>query len=117
MHEKLRALGLCDDIKVCYHSAEDGCDCRKPKPGMLIEAASTWQIDPRRSFMVGDRWRDVEAGKAAGCYTFFIDHKYQEGLTESPDAVVGSLEEAGRVIREELHLRGTDMEHEIVDIK
>jgi D-glycero-D-manno-heptose 1,7-bisphosphate phosphatase len=106
MHERLRALGLCDDIKVCYHTAADGCDCRKPKPGMLIEAASDWQIDLGRSFMVGDRWRDVGAGKAAGCYTFLVESAYAEVLTESPDAVVGSLEEAGRIIREELCPRG-----------
>lgn len=98
MHDKLRAAGLCDDIKVCYHTDSDGCNCRKPKPGMLIEAAREWQIDLARSFMVGDRWRDVAAGKAAGCYTFFVDYEYRERRADSPDAVVGSLEEAGRLI-------------------
>ena len=98
MHAKLRVAGLCDDVKVCYHMDADGCSCRKPKPGMLIEAAREWKIDLRRSFMVGDRWRDVAAGKAAGCYTIFVDYKYQERYPDNPDAVVASLEEAGRLI-------------------
>jgi D-glycero-D-manno-heptose 1,7-bisphosphate phosphatase len=103
MHGKLRAAGLCDDVKVCYHVDVDGCACRKPKPGMLLEAAREWRIDLKRSFMVGDRWRDVVAGKAAGCYTFFIDHGYRERLTEAPDAVVASLEEASALILQENH--------------
>lgn len=98
MHERLRATGLCDDIKACYHTDADGCDCRKPKPGMLIEAAREWQIDLGRSFMVGDRWRDVAAGKAAGCHTVLIDYEYRERRADNPDAVVASLEEAGRLI-------------------
>lgn len=98
MHNKLRAAGLCDVVKVCYHADADGCDCRKPKPGMLIEAAREWQIDLACSFMVGDRWRDVAAGKAAGCRTFFIDYEYQERHADNPDAVVASLEEAGKLI-------------------
>ena len=105
MHDKLRAAGICDDIKVCYHAEEDGCDCRKPKPGMLVEAASEWQIDLARSFMVGDRWRDMAAGKAAGCHTFFIDCEYRERRAESPDAVVGSLKEAGSLILREIHIK------------
>lgn len=105
MHDKLRAAGLCDDIKVCYHTDADSCDCRKPKPGMLINAAHEWQIDLARSFMVGDRWRDVAAGKAAGCYTFFVDYSYLERRAESPDAVVGSLEEAGKLILQETNLQ------------
>lgn len=98
MHDTLRAAGLCDDVKTCYHTDADGCECRKPKPGMLLEAAREWQIDLARSFMVGDRWRDVAAGKAAGCYTFFIDYEYQEQRADNPDAVVASLAEASRLI-------------------
>ena len=98
MHDKLRAAKLSDDIKVCYHADADHCGCRKPQPGMLKEAARQWDIDLARSFMVGDRWRDVAAGKAVGCYTFFIDYGYRERLTDIPDAVIGSLEEATRLI-------------------
>jgi D-glycero-D-manno-heptose 1,7-bisphosphate phosphatase len=105
MHGKLRAAGLCDDIKVCYHVDADICDCRKPKPGMLLEAAREWRINLADSFMVGDRWRDVAAGKAAGCYTFLIDYKYRERRADNPDAVVGSLKEAGRLILQEIHIK------------
>ena len=98
MHKKLFDAAICDDIKVCYHTDDDACDCRKPKPGMLLEAAKEWQIDLRRSYMVGDRWRDVAAGKAAGCQTFFIDYQYREQSAERPDTVVSSLEEAANLI-------------------
>jgi D-glycero-D-manno-heptose 1,7-bisphosphate phosphatase len=108
MHGKLSAAGLCDDIRVCYHTDADACDCRKPKPGMLLKAAREWQIDLTESFMVGDRWRDVAAGKAAGCYTFFVDYKYRERHADGPDAVVNSLEEAGRFILRKIYpLKGT----------
>ncbi len=105
MHARLRDAGLCDDIKVCYHTESDGCECRKPKPGMLLDAASEWNIDLARSFMVGDRWRDVGAGKAAGCFTFFIDHKYAERQPEMPGAVVESLAEASSLILRETYLK------------
>lgn len=103
MHAKLRDAGLCDDVKVCYHTDADACTCRKPKPGMLLQAAAEREIDLTRSYLVGDRWRDVAAGKAAGCRTFFIDYKYRERTAENPDAVVGSLEEAGKLILDNLH--------------
>lgn len=106
MHARLHAAGLCDDIRVCYHINEDGCGCRKPKPGMLIEAALKWKIDLARSFMVGDRWLDVAAGKAVDCYTFFIDYKYREQHAVKPDAFVVSLEEASRLILQEVYPRG-----------
>lgn len=98
MHSKLKAADVCDAIKACYHTDTDNCDCRKPKPGMLVEAAREWHIDLTRSFMVGDRWRDVAAGKAAGCHTFFIDYKYRERAADKPDTLVASLEEASRLI-------------------
>ncbi len=63
-----RELGV-DDILVCPHSDDDGCACRKPKPGLILQAMERFDIDARRSFMVGDRWRDVAAGRAAGCRT------------------------------------------------
>lgn len=106
MHARLLAAGLCDDIMVCYHVAEDGCECRKPKPGMLVEAARRWEIDLTGSFMVGDRWLDVTAGKAAGCYTFFVDCNYREACHDTPDARVRSLDEASRLILQGLYRRG-----------
>jgi D-glycero-D-manno-heptose 1,7-bisphosphate phosphatase len=98
MHKRLRAWLPIDDIKVCYHQDSDNCNCRKPKPGMLLTAAHEWAIDLKRSFMVGDRWRDISAGKSSGCTTIFIDYGYQELLPDPPDFVVGSLLEASRII-------------------
>jgi D-glycero-D-manno-heptose 1,7-bisphosphate phosphatase len=98
MHQCLRQTLSIDDIKVCYHVDEDACACRKPKPGMLLEAAREWSLDLRRSFMVGDRWRDIGAGKAAGCRTILIKTEYREREAEGPDAVVGSLFEASALI-------------------
>ena len=98
MHDKLFAALPIDEIKVCYHTEADGCDCRKPKAGMLLSAARDWRIDLSRSVMVGDRWRDIDAGKSAGCRTIFIDRQYAESLRQKPDFIVGSLAEAARII-------------------
>ena len=98
MHAKLIKDKICDEIKVCYHIDNDLCECRKPKPGMLLQAARDWGIILKDSFMVGDRWRDISAGKEAGCFTCFIDYNYRERRPESPDRIVSSLEEAVNVI-------------------
>lgn len=84
-----------DEIKVCYDSA---ASCYKPKPGMLLEAAGEHDINLDRSTMVGDRWRDIGAGKAAGCMTVFIDKGYSEQAPENPDNVVQNLAEAADLI-------------------
>lgn len=100
MHERVRRALAVDDIKVCYHSDRDGCECRKPKAGMLREAAAEWAVDLAHSFMIGDRWRDVEAGRAAGCRTIFIRNGYDERQPEDYDLAVGSVVEASRAILE-----------------
>ncbi|MFZ0940584.1 MAG: HAD-IIIA family hydrolase, partial [Candidatus Sulfotelmatobacter sp.] len=80
---------------VCCHTERDQCDCRKPLPGMLLEAARKHNIDLSSSFMVGDRWRDIEAGYNAGCKTILIDYGYSERPPDRvPDLRVGSLREA-----------------------
>ena len=95
MHQALRAQLPLDDILVCCHTDRDNCDCRKPMPGMLLEAARKHNIDVAASFMVGDRWRDVEAGYNAGCKTILIDYGYAEKTPEhEPDLRVSSLREA-----------------------
>jgi D-glycero-D-manno-heptose 1,7-bisphosphate phosphatase len=91
--ELRRRLPL-DDVLVCPHDDGERCECRKPAPGLLHEAAARWAIDLARSVMVGDRWRDVEAGHRAGCSTVFVDRGYDERRPAAPDLVVGSLEEA-----------------------
>ena len=77
MHARLQDQIPVDDISVCTHTAEQNCDCRKPKPGMLVEVAARRGIDLARSFMVGDRASDTAAGLAAGCRTAFLDLSYE----------------------------------------
>jgi D-glycero-D-manno-heptose 1,7-bisphosphate phosphatase len=94
MHADLLARLPLDEVRCCYHDDAEGCDCRKPKPGMLLAAARDHGIDLGASFMVGDRWRDTEAGLAAGCTTIFIDAGYRERQPSRVDATVASLAEA-----------------------
>lgn len=98
IHAHLKAtLGL-DAILSCFHDDADGCVCRKPSPGLLLEAAQRLGIDLESSFMIGDRWRDMEAGTRAGCKTFFIDWGYTEKPPDRYDFCVASLAEAARII-------------------
>ncbi len=95
MHAALVQSGLAvDSFKVCYHDDADQCDCRKPAPGMLVESAREKDIDLSASYMVGDRWRDVETGQRAGCTAMFIDYNYAERKPAQPYIRVGSLVEA-----------------------
>ncbi len=87
-----------DDFKTCYHDSSDKCNCRKPLPGAFLQAAQEHNIDLSKSFMVGDRWRDVEAGASAGCKTFFINYRYAEQKPAAPDFIVSSLLEAKKII-------------------
>jgi D-glycero-D-manno-heptose 1,7-bisphosphate phosphatase len=87
-----------DEIRTCYHDSDDGCDCRKPLPGALLDAAKAFIIDLAASYMVGDRWRDVEAGERAGCKTIFIDYGYTEKQPETVNHRVQSLTEAADII-------------------
>ena len=94
MHARLAELLPLDDIRVCPHDDADDCDCRKPKPGMLLDAAREHGIALERSFLVGDRWRDVEAGRRAGCTCIFLDREYSEPMPIRPDVTVRELGEA-----------------------
>ena len=100
---KLLLESLCiDEILVCYHDDRDKCQCRKPLPGMLLDAAGRFGIDLKKSFMVGDRWRDIEAGQNAGCRTILIEYDYNEkGPSRPPDVKVYSLGEAAEWILQE----------------
>ena len=97
MHSRLRVAVGVDDILVCGHLDRDGCACRKPRPGMLESAARKWDLDLSASFVVGDRWRDIDAGRAVGCYTVLIERPYSQcreanarvaDLTSAVDAVL-----------------------------
>jgi D-glycero-D-manno-heptose 1,7-bisphosphate phosphatase len=91
-----------DEFRTCYHDSGDGCDCRKPLPGALLAAAKQHDIDLPQSYMIGDRWRDTEAGRRAGCQTIFIDYGYAEKQPESVNHRVGSLAEAAQIILEKV---------------
>jgi len=84
-----------DDVFTCFHDDADSCECRKPRPGLMIRAAEQCGIDLGHSYMAGDRWRDVDAGANAGCKTIWIDRGYAERVPAAvPDARVVSLPEA-----------------------
>jgi D-glycero-D-manno-heptose 1,7-bisphosphate phosphatase len=94
MHARLAELLPLDDVRVCPHDDPDDCDCRKPNPGMLFDAAREHGIALDRSFFVGDRWKDVEAGRRAGCTCVFLDREYSESMPVRPDVTVRDLGEA-----------------------
>jgi D-glycero-D-manno-heptose 1,7-bisphosphate phosphatase len=98
INDRIRHLTGPDEIKTCYHRDQDGCACRKPKPGMLLEVARERSVALEGSFMVGDRWRDIGAGRAAGCRTILVGDGYGEAFADAPDAVVASLLEASRLV-------------------
>ncbi len=83
MHAQLLATLPLDQIFVCYHVREDHCGCKKPKPGMIWEAASLWQVDLQSSYLIGDRWSDIAAGARAGVKTFLLGESYQEPPLEA----------------------------------
>ena len=91
------ALPSLDRIEVCYHGGErygQSCDCRKPRSGLILRAAAELKIDPKRSYVIGDRWRDVDCARAAGCRAIFIQRGYKETLRETPDFTVANFNEA-----------------------
>lgn len=101
MHAKLASLIPLDRIEVCYaagSAAGQPSDFRKPAPGMVLRAAHALGVTLQESWMVGDRWRDIDCGKAARCRTIFVDHGYAEQLRTPPDFVVKSLPEAADLI-------------------
>jgi len=99
MHaELLRLIPSLDLIEVSYDSGKDPAPRRKPEPGMLLDAAKTLNIDLSRSWMVGDRWRDIDCGKRAGVKTVFIDYTYDEVLQAKPDYTVSNFKAATEVI-------------------
>ena len=98
MHEQTFSELLIDDLEACYHRQDEDCLCRKPRAGMLKALIGRWKVDVSRSYMVGDRWSDVTAGKMAGCKTIFIDYKYDEKMMDQPDFVVKTLVQAVNII-------------------
>ncbi len=97
IHKKMCAELPIDRVEVCY-DGEDDSEFRKPNPGMLLRAAAALDLDLQSSFMVGDRWRDVDCGHATGCCTIFIDHGYAEPLRKAPNFCTYDLLGATRII-------------------
>ena len=96
MTERLyRELNV-DEVRVCCHDDGDLCHCRKPKPGMILDAVEKWDIGLGCSFMVGDNWKDMEAGRSAGCDTILLDRVYNQGVV--CDYRVAGLREAVGII-------------------
>jgi D-glycero-D-manno-heptose 1,7-bisphosphate phosphatase len=83
MHEWLRRVVAVDAIYVCPHDDRDECLCRKPRPGLLLEASREWGIALAGSYLVGDSWKDIEAGRRAGCRTILL------GSARSPEKSLG----------------------------
>jgi D-glycero-D-manno-heptose 1,7-bisphosphate phosphatase len=94
IHSRLRQTLPVDDIRVCYHDDADGCACRQPSPGMLYAAAVEHDIALADSYLVGDRWRDVGAGRSAGCTTILVPSERNEPTTIEPDVRMGDIREA-----------------------
>ncbi len=76
MHEMLRRFFPLDDLMVCPHDESDHCPCRKPKPGLLIEAGFKWHLILDHSFVISDKWQDAEAARMAGCTSLLLDSPY-----------------------------------------
>lgn len=100
VNDFLKAHLPIDLFKVCYHDDSDGCTCRKPLPGAILEAAREFNIDLSNSYMIGDRWKDISAGQAAGCKTIFIDYSYDERLPDSPDFTINNINQIQKIILE-----------------
>jgi len=101
IHGFLREQLPLDEVVVCFHGGESygqPCPCRKPLPGMLTESAERFWVDLNRSWMIGDRWRDIDCGATAGCRTILIQRGYDETLRMKPDFVADSLEAAAEII-------------------
>jgi D-glycero-D-manno-heptose 1,7-bisphosphate phosphatase len=111
IHESLRRdLPTIDSIEICYHAGArygEVCACRKPSPGMLLRAAAEFNLDLHSSYLVGDRWRDVDCARAASCRAIFIDRGYDEQLRQAPDFVAQTLTEAVDFVLREIGAEST----------
>jgi D-glycero-D-manno-heptose 1,7-bisphosphate phosphatase len=100
MHERLRSLVPLDEVCVCPHDDCDACACRKPRPGLLLDAAERLNLDLARSASVGDRWRDIEAARRAGVTAIYIERHYGEPAPAGAHVAVADLPEAAAWIRQ-----------------
>ena len=88
-----------DDIFVCFHDDSSKCKCRKPKPGMLFKAQKKHKINLKESYFIGDRWRDIEAGRKAKCKTVLLDYNYKEKIKTKPDFKIKKIIQVLEIIK------------------
>ena len=95
INDIIRSALPVDDFLICFHDEKDNCDCRKPRPGLILDGAAKHGVHLDASYMIGDRWRDIDAGAAAGCTTLLIDYGYRERAPLTPPSYrVGSIDAA-----------------------
>ncbi|MGC8851961.1 MAG: HAD-IIIA family hydrolase [Minisyncoccia bacterium] len=99
MHDFLMRELPVDDIEVCPHDDNDNCFCRKPKPGLILQAAEKLNIDLTKSYVIGDRWKDIEAGRSAGCKTLLIRTEYNKDYRAGYDFEINNLKQAVEIIK------------------
>ncbi len=100
MHARLRQEVSVDAILTCPHDERDHCGCRKPLPGMLLQAGKALGVDLERSFLVGDSWKDIAAGYAVGCRTILVGERVDKSV--GPGWSACDLPAAGRLVLGEL---------------
>src|SRR5690349_6116306 len=90
--------GRIDDIRYCPHDYDENCECRKPRPGMLVQLAEQWRVDLSRSYMVGDAWTDIAAGRSVSCRSIMVrtgrgaeQANLPEARQYSPDHIAADL--------------------------
>jgi D-glycero-D-manno-heptose 1,7-bisphosphate phosphatase len=105
INAQLAAVFPLDAVEVCEHDDRAQCDCRKPKPGMILRARERFGIDLAGSFMVGDRWRDIEAGRRAGCRSVLIGEGFGEAFPSAPTVKLPSLPNAASWIIQQYRRR------------
>ena len=98
IHKQIQKSTKISNFYVCPHDDEYGCDCRKPRGGLLLQAAKDLNLDLTKCFLIGDRWKDIQAGQEVGCQCFFINYKYAESVPSQPFSEVQSLSEATKII-------------------
>jgi D-glycero-D-manno-heptose 1,7-bisphosphate phosphatase len=81
-----------EEVRICPHDHADGCGCRKPRPGMLLDLANKYDLSLEDSYVVGDTWKDSQAGNSAGCKSIILDREYNAG--DPADWRVSNLEGA-----------------------
>ena len=88
-----------EKVFVCYHDDRDQCSCRKPRPGLIVNAQKEYGLNLAASWLIGDRWKDIDAGAAVGCNTVFLEYGYDEKLRTKPDHTISQLAQVVPLIR------------------